>query len=756
MISGNRLLRLALYTSIAPTFLGINPAAAQVPAGISGGPPTAGAAGNEVKTSGPFSAPYRIQTVVISARKKSENVQKVPAQVDVVGRRTLEDLHVTQLSDISGYIPGMQVNSAGAPGQTTISLRGIAPIGPAPTVGTYIDDAPVGATSINAEGSLHSLDLLPYDLQNIEVLQGPQGTLYGANSIGGLIKYELTAPSLTTYNGNVGFDTFGVQNAGDAGGGGHASLSGPLVANKLGFLASYGSESTPGYIDNAQTGQKDQNGIRQQTGRFSLLWDPSTDISVKFNALFQEVYAAGQGTVALDPTALSPVNGALSDNNYLAQPSRNTLDFYSVDVNWNLHWATLVSTTSYSSTKFTQVQDNTRAYDLIFPLLGLPLGVVPFDFDLATRKETQEIRLTSPGAQRVEWLIGGFYTHEYTVDDQDFYALTDSGQPVAPVNPLLVAELPDTYSEFAGFGDLTYHFTDQFDIAGGLRFSHNSQTFPVTSSGFLTGNASLYGKSAESVVTYSVAPRYQITNNILSYIRVASGYQAGGPNIPYPGVPATVKSDTLTNYEAGLKTEFWDQRALLDIAAFYINWKNIQIQAFQQGTGFTYLDNGGTAKSEGISANTVVHPIDGLSLAANLTYTNAVLTQNAPQIEGRSGDQLPFIPTCSGAAQAGYDWLPADDLEAHVGIGLRGVGDRFSSVQSSPDAYRLNAYEAVDLDASLTYGRYTARLFVKNATNSRGYDDYTLITDALTGANSQIEGTVIQPLTIGIAIDANF
>lgn len=694
--------------------------------------------------------------VVVTAQKRSENLQKVPAQVNVVSSAALEQLHVTQLTDIGAYVPGLQVNSGGAPGQTILSLRGIAPIGPSATVGVYIDDAPVGSTSVEASGARLSVDLLPYDIQRIEVLQGPQGTLYGANSIGGLLKYVLTEPDLREFHARVGGDVFGVSNAGDPGGGGRIMLTGPIVQDKLGVLASYASENTPGFIDNSVTGEKDQNGVRQQTARLALFWTPMPALSVKLNALLQKTDAENDATVALDTTTLRPLAGELENNNYIPETSRGTLQNYSGDISWDLKWAKLVSATSYSQTSNAIQEDKSHVYGILLPLFGYPVGKSYFNLDYVTDKVTQEFRLASEGGGRIDWLVGGFYTHESTKNLQQSYVESFAGVLTPNLNPLLYAQLPDTYQEYAAFGDLTLHVTDKFDIAGGLRYAKNDQTFHITAAGLLTGSANLSGDSSEGVTTYNFNPRYQITKDVLVYLRIASGYQAGGPNIPYPGVPAIVKSDTLTNYEVGLKSEFWDRRALLNVAAFYIDWNNIQVDGVQKSTGFNYLENGGAAKSEGVSVDGSLRPLAGLVLSGNVTYTDAVLTQDVPNGVGLSGDRLPYIPRWSGSLQANYSWSLTHELAAHVGGGVRLVGDRVSALSSATNSFRLGAYEAVDLNADVTYRQYTVRLFVKNAGDTRAYDFYNPLANPLTGKFAQVQGTVIQPRTIGLSIDAKF
>ena len=300
-----------------------------------------------------------------------------------------------------------------------------------------------------------------------------------------------------------------------------------------------------------------------------------------------------------DVVTLKPIYGALTDEYFLNQPFKSTLRHYSADLSWDFDWATLVSATSYSTHTQLYTRDDTLKYGILYPLFGIPAGIAPIDQDASTKKITQEVRLSSPATDTLEWLVGAFYTHEDTVNDQYIYAETNAGRPIAGFNPLLAAQLPDTYEEYSLFGDLTYHVTDQFDVAGGLRYARNNQGFDIAAKGFLVGSHDLTGSSSEGVVTYSFGPSYKITKDIMTYFRVSSGYQAGGPNIPYPGVPPTVKSDTLTNYEVGLKSEFWNQRAQFDVALLLISTGRTSRSrgVSASATGFTYLVNGGSARS---------------------------------------------------------------------------------------------------------------------------------------------------------------
>jgi iron complex outermembrane receptor protein len=256
------------------------------------------------------------------------------------------------------------------------------------------------------------------------------------------------------------------------------------------------------------------------------------------------------------------------------------------------------------------------------------------------------------------------------------------------------------------------------------------------------------------VVTYSVSPRWHITADTMAYVRVASGYQPGGPNLALPNVPASVGSDTLTNYEVGLKSLLDNRRLVIDLAAFYIDWKKIQVSANNGVVG--YIVNGGTASSEGLEFSTEYMPVEGLRLGLNAAYTDAKLTEDIPSIGGLSGDELPYAPRWSGSATADYVFLHRGTWSARAGAGLRFDGARESTVTHSPEAVPLKSYEAVDLNADVSNERWTFRFFVKNLTDKYVFVTESVTQDAATGANSQVTGTPLQPRTIGAGFDVKF
>lgn len=292
-------------------------------------------------------------------------------------------------------------------------------------------------------------------------------------------------------------------------------------------------------------------------------------------------------------------------------------------------------------------------------------------------------------------------------------------------------------------------------MLAGLRYAQNKQVFSEVGDGPVTGHISLLNqKSHENVKTYSVAARYHFNPDVMTYVRVATGYRPGGPNLAIAGIPPTFDSDSLTNYEAGIKSMFFDSQVLLNAEAFLIKWKDIQL--LSNGAGFNHLVNGGSAKSQGLEANATFRPVDGLNFDASFAYIDSVLTEDVPDIGGLDGDRLPNIPRLSGSLRATYSFNVIDDWEGTVGAGLRLVGRRYSNVNNASDSRQLAGYEAVDLNASVGNDQYTVRFYVKNLTDKKAYLTFNPLVNQASGDITQIEGSVIQPRTIGVSFDANF
>jgi iron complex outermembrane recepter protein len=701
-----------------------------------------------------------LEEITVTAQKRTENLQAVPATVSVVGTDALNQLHVTQLTDIGGYVPGLQVDSFGAPGQTILSIRGISPLSANATVGTYIDDTPIGSTGFHDRGGSYALDLLPYDVRQIEVLSGPQGTLYGANALGGLIKYDLTTPNLNSSEFRVGGTLFGIDHSSGVGSGFRGYANTPLIPGTLGMIASVGQERTPGFIDNTATGRKDQNTDLQRSARLGLLWQISDDASVKVNGLYANTSSDGVATVALDPVTMKPLTGDLTDNNLRPNIYDNTLWYFAATVNWKLPFADFVSATSWSKKSDRFIQEATYTYQPLLPLLGGPAdGTLDFPLYISAKRFSQELRLSSNTQGPVDWLAGLYYDYEKGTNTQFLRTFDANGASLASlgIDPIFAAALPTIYREYSAFANLTWHATNRLDFGGGIRYARNVQGFSqiIEPGSPILPASNVPGKSAEGVTTWLGRANFKFTDNIMGYGLVSTGYQAGGPNTSLPDVPPGVSSSKLTNYELGLKSTLLDGRAILNLSAFDLEWKKIQVPG-SLPSGITYIANGGGARSRGVQLESTIKLAQGLELRANGSYTDAKLTDDAPTAFGFKGDRLPLVPQVAGSLRLDYAHPAFADWNYHAGAGLRYSGRRYSVGLFALDGLPTAAYTALDANTDLSNSNWTFRLFAKNLTDKRAYLTSFSFGDLSGAAAVQNEGIVLQPRTLGLAVDYEF
>ncbi len=692
--------------------------------------------------------------MIVTAQKRSERIQDVPVAISAMQGSALVDAGAIQLTDYAAYVPNMYVDSTGTPGQSTISLRGIGPLGSSATVGIYIDEAPAGSSGIYNSTSVLTFDLMPYDVQRIEVLRGPQGTLYGASSIGGQLKYVTVQPALDEFDGRVGVEALDVQDGSGTNLNYGARMSFPLVQDSLGVSLSYARRELPAYISNIQTGEEDINEGSQEGGRLAVLWQPSERTSVSLSALRQEVQSDNNAVLMEDSNGV-PIGDGLSTNLFLPEPYESTFDLYSANLSFGIGGLTLTSVTSYSTAEFSVTQDASRFFGT---LLGGVLSDLVNTFD--QEKLTQEIRLTSADSDRFEWLVGGFYTDEDNKVGQLLSAYDPStGELIPAFNPTAVVQLPNEYQEYAAFGNGTYKFTDVFHLSAGVRYARNDQEFRQISFGIAVPQADDPGESDEDVFTFSLSPEWHVGDDSLVYARVASGYRPGGPNVLIPGVPPTVASDDMLSYEVGVKSVVADGTLEFAAAAFFMDWDDIQLSVtFPNGLGG--LANAGTAESKGVEGSMTWLASDNLTIGLNGAYTDAQLTSDT-ETGGQDGDRLPRTPEWSGALTADYVIESGNDMMWRFGGLLRYVGDRLSDPTSEPDSVEAEAYTTLDLSAALTIKeRWTIRAYARNVTDEDGdISRSTAIANSGppgSGVPAFISVTPIQPFTLGLSLDVGF
>lgn len=554
--------------------------------------------------------------IIVTAQKRAEAVKDVPGSLTVLSSDTLERLGVEDIADYATHVPGLTLMTEWA-GQGQLTLRGVTSgkQQAGPTVGSYLDETPYNSASSASGGSNQLTDIDTFDMQRIEVLRGPQGTLYGASTMGGLIKYVTTPPDLAHQQFRMQAE-LGAVDGGGTNYGVKALVNLPLATDKVAFRASANYRSSGGYIDDAGTGDDNINHSTVKGGRASLLVKPNDDLGIRLSALYQATKAGGAPSTDVDFATREPLFGDRKQSRLVREPYSARYQLYNTTIEQDLGGASLVSATSYARLKRSATIDTSSLFGPVIGFLGplvtgTPLpGAVATSLggDFRTRKITQEVRLASPDSDRLQWLVGGFYTDERSRVDQSIRAFV----PGSPALPDVLATAyrlrqPSTYRETAFFANFDYRFSDAFDVAAGARWSRNRQTFGQVTSGLVNDPFApsrvdtLNSRSSDEGWTFQIKPRWRINDELTAYAVASSGYRPGGPN-PLPpaalttaGVRPTYDPDKLWNYEIGLKGELLDRRLTFELAAFRIDWKNIQL--LSSAGGFSFLDNGGDAVS---------------------------------------------------------------------------------------------------------------------------------------------------------------
>lgn len=694
-----------------------------------------------------------IETVVVTAQKREEILQDVPASISVLGGEQVENLSLNSLSDFATYVPGFAVSSGGSPGLARLTLRGIQTGGGgAPLVGMYINDAPVGSSR---SPSSYILDLLPYDVKRIEVLRGPQGTLYGAGAMGGLVKYVLREADPSNFEARFGGTLETTANSDRPSWGSRGTVNAPLIDGVLAVRASGYYNDDAGFIDNAGIGVKNENTVTRKGGRVALFYQPAENLEITASALFQNIDSAGKAVVQLNALTDEPVVDRYTHNTALPEQLNQKLQFYSLTVNWDLGFGKLTSASSFSRADNTSQFDYTPVYGRFCPILSGG-AVAPCLTDLPDSNQldkfTQEVRLSSSADQKLSWMLGAFYTDEDGVNAQQVRALDAAGEPVPSMNPLLDYYSPNTYKEKAVFGNATYEFSDRFDVTAGGRWANNKQLLRSRLVGPLIGPDQIVrAESEDNVFTWMLSPRFHFKDGSMVYGRVATGYRPGGPNSPLPEVPPQFNSDTTTSYEAGYKASLLNGAVAVDLAVFYIDWKDIQISA-RNANGINYRANGSTASSRGVEFTTSYQVTDHLRLGATGSYTNAILEEAVASLGGKAGDRLPQSPHWTGSLTADYETQLGSNWMLQLGGGYRYFDSTFSAVESSPAALEVPEQNIVDLYGGGTLNdRTSIRLYVRNVFNDRSYTNWN---DTNTPGFPNF--VPVQPRTIGVNVDLRF
>jgi iron complex outermembrane receptor protein len=667
------------------------------------------------------------QNIVVTATKREQNLQDIPFSINAQTEEDIQRSGATNIEDISRNVAGLSVQNLG-PGQSQVSVRGVSAgqiirdqPGVKEQVGVYLDESVISLSLFNPD-----LDL--FDLNRVETLRGPQGTLFGSGSVGGTIRYITNQPELDRFGGVIEGD-LNVVDGDDVGGHLKAALNVPLsglgALRIVGYHTEYG-----GFIDARREGggvDEDVNGGHRTGGRLSMLFQPTENIKITPRIVYQEVRAKGfnrQEVYNLYANPFTTTRPAVTFDEreqHLLLREKFADDTFLADLSASFGFGgvELTSVTSYIDRSILVSRDASAltgsvSVDLTFPTAGV---LLPSNLVDTTELQTftQEIRLGSNRPGPFQWVIGGFYSNVDRIYAQrlptpGYDVFTDArfgaGTSVAvangfPLNSPYNADLPYDIRQYAVFGEASYDVTDQFTATAGLRYYDFKEVRSFISGGLFSNGDNQTDKTTSDGFSPRVLLSYKATDNITVNAQASKGFRLGGVNDPlniglctggaggidaqtYGGFPR-YDDETLWNYEAGVKSRFGS--VTFNAAAFYTDIKNLQITADAGTCSSRVVFNVDSAHTMGLEFELSARPLAGLDLSLAGSWVEAEIDSTQLTAAGgilagiREGNRLPSVPKLQLAASAFYNFPVGDSgTEGFFGVTFQHVGSRFTQL----------------------------------------------------------------------------
>ncbi len=708
--------------------------------------------------------------VIVTANLRPQALLKVPMHVTTVSAIELRETGARTLNDYVSYQPGVFFASQGGPGQGLLIMRGVSTGNQSsPTVAMYINGVPVGGSTSYAASATFVFDPVLLDLNHIEFLFGPQGTLYGVSSLGGLIKYVTNQPDTKGLSGSAGTSISYTQRAG-LNYSAHAILNLPLVKNTVAMRVSVMDQHSAGVY--RAVGETPANGADRnhtQGARVQLRFDPTDRFSFNLSAMAQRISAAGLSMADYNlqgqPLSGGPYNRRLNHR----EPFTQSMQLYAFRAKYDLGWAKLNWISSYQNFINQSVQDYPDALLALLNFKGPALGIFSqhsslyVDSEYALHKASQEIRMTSRKSDHLDWLAGVWFNRENV---WEHFALLGAIQPPPGLTTMLAQRVTSDFEEYAGYGDVTWHFTPIWALTAGMRASGNSQHLSKFQYGPLLGGppssfrGDLISHDFSEMLTFSYRP--DKTHSY--YMRASTGYRPGGLQAPvlsplFPNLNAknTFGPDTLQSYTLGYKGQYRHGHLSVGIDTYDIEWHNMQLYTFSNGN--TIIQNAGAARINGLELQTAYKNGPWLVTGA-AAYTDARTLQNNPLISVTAGAPLPYSAKWTATITEKYNFRLVGNT-AYVGANLRLSSKRDAGFDNDPTDpnYNLPGFGVLILDAGMTLsGGPHIDLYLRNAFNHRVAIG-TLNTQAINFFGVVRGPMLVQqltPRTIGISINVPF
>jgi len=640
-----------------------------------------------------------------------------------------------------------------------------------PTVSVYIDDVPVGGSTVYASAATFIFDTALMDLNHVEFLYGPQGTLYGAGSMGGLVKYVTNKPDSSGFSGNAGIDLSGTQGADGLNYTERATLNMPLKKDVAALRVSVFDQHTAGlYRAVGETPAAGADRDHTCGARVQLEVDPTDKLSFNITAMAQHNAADGlsMADYSLDtgqPVSGGPYNRRLNHR----EPFVQDLELYSFRASYDFGWANLDWISSYQNFTNHSVQDYPDGFLSLLNQVGPAFGVdnqlssLYVDSDYDVHKASQEIRLTSAKGDSFDWLAGMWFNRE---DEWEQYALEGANLPPPGQSILLMQRVSSRFEEYAGYGDVTWHISPLWDLTAGARASGNSQHLSNFEDGPVAGSKGGFREHTISDdITEMLTLSYRPDKTHSYYMRASTGYRPGGLQAPVTStilgtgtsVANTFGSDALASYELGYKGSHLDGKLNLGIDAYDIEWHNVQLITYTLGN--SVVQNAGDARIDGLELQ-ATYASGPWQFNAAAAYTDARTLQANLQQGIADGAPLPYSAKDTATLGSRYNFSLAGN-EAYAGATWRVSSKRnagFENDTSDPN-FNLPGFGLLDLDTGVTLHNGTSiDFYLRNALN-RQVPVGTLNSEAISFLASFGGPMLVQlstPRTIGMSVNVPF
>lgn len=725
------------------------------------------------------------EEVVVTATRRAVQVRDVPASVSAYSGQALEKQNITTFQDLVKIDPTFAATNYGAAFNTFI-IRGVASQ-TGSTVGVYLDEAPIIGGTLTEDGGDGKPGLRLHDVQRVEILRGPQGTLFGSSSMSGTLRVITNRPDYEAVKGSWAAQAQTVDD-GNPLYMGDMTLNVPVVKGKAAIRASVWGESGGGYIDQITDNftYTDANDVSTLGGRVSFGADLTPDFNILAMYVHQEIKVDGTqaGILGLpDYVSSSPS----------VEPYSDDYDLGYIEASYDIGFGSLLAAYSHTDQWVSRTADTSRTCNNF----GVP-GACSISQTQEFEADTYELRFTSDFEGPFQLVLGGFY-QDSTVSNDTSVKLANAinGKPPC-VTYLECIESGDAanivfstldnidVAQYAIYAQGDYKLTDKLTATVGVRyysaditdyglvqqdvfasgsicFEHYGVPRPVC--GFALGDITVPyaregGSSTETKTTYNFSLLYELDDALSFYARAASGFRIGGVNnislLAGSGgvdVPSSYAPDSLWSYELGVKGSFWDRMLTLDLAIYRINWSDQHIGATDPSGAFDFTLNAGETEINGVELQGQFRPVAGLTFSGGITYTDATLAEDLPSGStaiGFKGDFIPSVAKWRGSIMGEYEWDMNEETEGYVQLSANFRSETASAFNSTDPNYVVaDSYWLVDAAVGVRYADWDARLFVQNVANEA----------AQLAVNPGTDGTKIftsRPRSFGIRLSSSF